>query len=114
MKAFWLTYSIFEVLMSNQFKVLFYGFSGQSVLSENKVLSVDEPVDFTHRHVRQKVLWNETISLFFFWHTGKFFHVRVGVTFAFPVLCSMCTSAQATSSLLLTLSTGSSTAHMVR
>lgn len=51
MKAFWLTYSIFEVLMSNQFKVLFYGFSGQSVLSENKVLSVDESVDFTHRHV---------------------------------------------------------------
>lgn len=50
-KAFRLTYSIFEVLMSNQFKVLFYGFSGQSVLSENKVLSVDESVDFTHRHV---------------------------------------------------------------
>lgn len=35
-------------------------------------------------------------------------------TLAFPVLCSMCTSAHATSSLLLTLSTGSSTAHMVR
>lgn len=51
MRVFWLTYSIFEVLMSNQFKVLFYGFSGQSVLSENKVLSVDESVDFTHRHV---------------------------------------------------------------
>lgn len=50
-KDVWLTYSIFEVLVSNQFKVLFYGFSGQSVLSENKVLSVDESVDFTHRHV---------------------------------------------------------------
>lgn len=35
-------------------------------------------------------------------------------TLAFPVLCSMCTNAHATSSLLLTLSTGSSTAHMVR
>lgn len=51
MKRIWLTDSIFEVLMSNQFKVLFYGFSGQSVLSENKVLSVDESVYFTHRHV---------------------------------------------------------------
>lgn len=55
-KRFWLTDSIFEVLMSNQFKVLFYGFGGQSVLSENKVLSVDESVYFTHRHVWQEVL----------------------------------------------------------
>lgn len=55
-KTLWLTDSIFEVLMSNQFKVLFYGFSGQSVLSENKVLSVDESVYFTHRHVWQEVL----------------------------------------------------------
>ncbi|TNN83159.1 hypothetical protein EYF80_006492 [Liparis tanakae] len=40
--------------------------------------------------------------------------VKAFPTLAFPVLCRMCTSAHATSSLLLTLSTGSSTAHSVR
>lgn len=37
--------------MSDQFEVLFYGFGGQSVLSENKVFSVYESVNLTHRHV---------------------------------------------------------------
>lgn len=50
------TYCILEVLMSNQFEVLFYGFGGQSVLSEDKVFSVDEPVYLTHCHVGQKIL----------------------------------------------------------
>ena len=47
----WLTYSVLEVLMSDQFEVLFYGFGGQSVLSEDKVFSVDESVYLAHRHV---------------------------------------------------------------
>lgn len=42
--------------MSDQFEVLFYGFGGQSVLSEDKVFSVDESVHLAHRHVRQEVL----------------------------------------------------------
>lgn len=42
--------------MSDQFEVLFYGFGGQSVLSEDKVFSVDESVYLAHRHVRQEVL----------------------------------------------------------
>ena len=51
-----LTYSILEVLMSDQFEVLFYGFGGQSVLSEDKVFSVDESVHLTHRHVWKEIL----------------------------------------------------------
>lgn len=46
-----LTYSVFEVLVSDQFEVLFYGFGGQSVLSEDKVFPVDESVHLTHGHV---------------------------------------------------------------
>lgn len=46
-----LTDCILEVLVSNQFEVLFYGFGGQSVLSEDKVFSVDESVYLAHRHV---------------------------------------------------------------
>jgi len=42
--------------MSDQFEVLFYGFGGQSVLSEYKVFSVDESVHLAHRHVGQEVL----------------------------------------------------------
>lgn len=45
------TYCILEVLMSNQLEVLFYGFGGQSVLSEDKVFSVYESIYLTHRHV---------------------------------------------------------------
>lgn len=109
----WLTYSILEVLMSNQFEVLFYGFGGQSVLSEDKVFPVDEPVYLTHRHVRKEILENRRTSLFLFYLETEC-KVRESLTLAFPVLCSICTSAQATSSLLLTLSTGSKTAHRVR
>lgn len=50
-KVFPLTYSVFEVLVSDQFEVLFYGFGGQSVLSEDKVFPVDESVHLTHGHV---------------------------------------------------------------
>lgn len=46
--------------MSDQFEVLFYGFGGQSVLSEDKVFSVDESVYLAHRHVWQEVLENKT------------------------------------------------------
>lgn len=45
--------------MSDQFEVLFYGFGGQSVLSEDKVFSVDESVYLTHCHVWQEVLEKE-------------------------------------------------------
>ena len=45
------TYSVLEVLVSNQLEVLFYGFGGQSVLSEDKVFSVHESVHLAHRHV---------------------------------------------------------------
>lgn len=45
--------------MSNQFEVLFYGFGGQSVLSEDKVFSVDESVYLTHRHVWKEILENK-------------------------------------------------------
>lgn len=47
-----LTNSIFEVPMADQFEVLFYGFGGQSVLSEYKVFSVDKSVYLTHCHIR--------------------------------------------------------------
>lgn len=140
-KLSWLTYSILEVLMSDQFEVLFYGFGGQSVLSEDKVFSVNESVYLAHRHVWQEVLEKRRTKLLLFITNNVYsrnkkrtghkdwksfgldqFHIfshtdksnRSVPTLAFPVLCSICTNAQATSSLLLTLSTGSSTAHMVR
>lgn len=50
--------------MSNQFEVLFYGFGGQSVLSEDKVFSVNESVHLTHGHVWQKVLEKSRTQLF--------------------------------------------------
>lgn len=42
--------------MSDQFEVLFYGFGGQSVLSEDKVFSVDESVYLAHRHIWEEIL----------------------------------------------------------
>lgn len=103
--------------MSDQFEVLFYGFGGQSVLSEDKVFSVDESVYLTHRHVGKEILEKRKAQ----WVSLTYLHTPKGQkeesasrTLAFPVLCSICTRAQATSSLLLTLSTGSSTEHRVR
>ena len=49
--------------MSDQFEVLFYGFGGQSVLSEDKVFSVDESVYLAHRHVWQEVLERRRTTL---------------------------------------------------
>lgn len=45
--------------MSDQFEVLFYGFGGQSVLSEDKVFPVDESVHLTHGHVWEEILENK-------------------------------------------------------
>ncbi len=42
--------------MSDEFEVLFYGFGGQGVLSEDQVLSIDKSVHLTHRHVWKKIL----------------------------------------------------------
>lgn len=53
--------------MSNQFEVLFYGFGGQSVLSEDKVFSVDESVYLTHRHIWKEILENRRTDVFLFY-----------------------------------------------
>lgn len=58
-----LTYSILEVLVSDQFEVLFYGFGGQSVLSEDKVFAVNESVHLTHRHVWKEILEQKQDSI---------------------------------------------------
>lgn len=58
--------------MSNQFEVLFYGFGGQSVLSENKVFSVNESVYLTHRHVWKEILKNRKTKLFLFYLEQKY------------------------------------------
>lgn len=46
-----ITYSILEILVPNELEVLLYGFGGQSVLTENKMLAIHEPVDLRHCHV---------------------------------------------------------------
>lgn len=38
------TNGIFEVLLTNQSHIFFYGFSGERVLAENEVLPFHEPV----------------------------------------------------------------------
>lgn len=45
------TNGILEVFLTNQSHVLFYGFSGERVLAENKVLPFHEPVYLRHGHV---------------------------------------------------------------
>ena len=45
------TDGILEVFLTNQSHVLFYGFSGESVLAEYEVLPFHEPVHLGHGHV---------------------------------------------------------------
>ncbi|TNN72313.1 hypothetical protein EYF80_017465 [Liparis tanakae] len=67
-----------------KFEVLFHGLRSERVLTKDQVLTVHEPIHLAHRHVRQELLRRR-----------------------------MCTRANATSSLLLTLNSGSRTAHSV-
>lgn len=136
------TYSILEVSVTYQFEVLFHSLSSERVLPKDQVLTVHESIHLTHRHVRQEFLRRDNICSSVE-QTQRKDHFSIKLlqgnklknannselcennmqsdnfwplvfTFVFPVLWSMCTRANATSSLLFTLNSGSRTAHSVR
>lgn len=122
------TNGILEVFLSNQLEILLYGFGGQGVLPKNEVFAVHETVHFRHGHVGQEVLpgrgRREAAGAVLLLPSQGSGALPLGPhspplslprrTLALPVLWRICTRAQATSSLLLTLRTGSSTAHSMR